>query len=223
MGGKKITEKTIGLALRTFRRRKVCTIEEISALLDCSKSATSKQLKKWKTMSSYNKNGRYYTLPDLPNFDQNGLWRYRGIGFSIHGNLKRTVVQLVSQSEAGLGAAEFKTLLGGEPTSFLSLFRNHPALVREKYLRSFVYFSAEKNDGRKQRQRRAEICLEAQMPSDAEAIAILAEAIKHPLLNPWDLAARLKKNGLDLSARSIHNLFMAHGLPLEKKTPDSQR
>lgn len=81
---------------------------------------------------SYNKNGRYYTLPDVPEFDAHGPWRWRGILFSQYGNLTQTVIELIRRSEAGLDAVEVGERLGLDPRSLLSPFADHPLLRREK-------------------------------------------------------------------------------------------
>jgi len=33
-------------------------------------------------LSSFNHDGRYYTLDDIPDFDINGLWHFQGVFFS---------------------------------------------------------------------------------------------------------------------------------------------
>ena len=141
-------------ARRTFRAQKVGTINGLADLLQCSVSTARRQLKQWKTHTSYNRNGRFYALPDVVRFDADGLWRYRGIGFSRYGNLTQTVVGLVRDSEAGLRAAELGNLLGLEPRSFLSAFADHAALWREKHQGRFVYFAAEDAIFQEQKPRR---------------------------------------------------------------------
>jgi len=117
----KINDSVVRKALGTFRAQKVATINQLADRLQCSVPTARRRLKQWKTHTSYNKNGRYYVLPDVVRFDADGLWRYRGIGFSRYGNLKQTVVGLVRGSPSGLRAGELGKLLGLEPRSFLSL------------------------------------------------------------------------------------------------------
>lgn len=217
----KIDDHVVRRAVRTFRAQKVATIDELTDLLHCSVSTARRQLKQWKTHTSYNKNGRYYALSDVVRFDADGLWRYRGIGFSRYGNLTQTVVGLVTGSPAGLGAGELGRLLGLEPRSFLSPFREHPALRREKHQGHFVYFAADREIFRQQKRRRMAMRGEAEMPSDAEAVAILVERIKHPRLSVEELVVRLKKQSVRVSAQGVQNLFAAHGLT-GKKTPPSR-
>ena len=212
-------DRRLRMALKTFRARKVCTIAQLADLLECSAPTVRRRLKRWSAHTSYNKNGRYYALPDVVSFDANGLWRYGAICFSRYGNLRQTLIGVVRNSRAGLCAAEVRELLGVEPRSFLSLFRNVPELRRERSQGRFVYFAAEHEIRNRQKQRRVEMSRESQMPSDAEALAILVEAIKRPDLSAEQLVARLRKRSFHISAQSVRNLFASHGLGGKKTLP----
>ena len=92
--------------LKRFRRVKVLTIEEVVELLKSSVMTARRRLKKWEALTSFNHNGRYYTLPRIPQFNDHGIWKYQRILFSKYGNLKQTILELVRRSEAGLSARE---------------------------------------------------------------------------------------------------------------------
>ncbi len=208
-------------ALKVFRAKKTATVDEIAAFLEASLPTARRRLKAWGAYRSYNQNGRLYALPAVVRFDENGLWQYRGTGFSKHGNLGQTLVQLVTHSEGGLCAAELGALLGMAPHAFLSQFRGHPALSRQKHQGRFVYFSAQAQRHRQQveaRGRRRED--DARMPGGAEAVAILVAAIKYPGLSARQLCRKVQKEGGASTPRRIENLFAHHGLTL-KKTPPS--
>jgi hypothetical protein len=81
-----------GDVLQIFRKEKVITIKRLVDLLHCCERTVQRHLRKWRTYTSYNCNGRYYTLPDIPQFDEYGLWGYRGIFFSRNGNLRHTIL-----------------------------------------------------------------------------------------------------------------------------------
>jgi hypothetical protein len=167
---------------------------------------------------SYNKNGRYYTLPNVPEFDPYGLWRWRGILFSQYGNLTQTVIEMVRRSEAGLDAAELGERLGLAPRSFLSAFADHPLLRREKMQGRFVYYAADPDLYSQQRQCRGLRSASGREPSELEAVAILVEKVKHPALSVDELCRRLRRRKLSVEPQMIRNLFARHGLA-EKKTP----
>ena len=207
--------------MKTFRARKVCTISELTDLLECSTATTRRRIKEWKTHTSYNNNGKYYALPDIINFDANGLWRFGATFFSRYGNLRQTLVGVVANSLAGLCAAELRELLGVEPRSFLSLFRNIPDLRREKHQGRFVYFAADEMIYREQRRRRLEMRQEPQTLSNAETISVLVETIKCPDLDIDQLLEHLQKRSFCPNVQAVRNLFATHDLK-RKKTPLSR-
>jgi hypothetical protein len=209
-----------GKTPRAFRRRKVMTLDEVAELIQSSIHTARRRLKEWRAHTSYNQNGRYYALPEVPEFDADGLWQCRGVFFSRFGNLKQTVVELIRRSPTGLDAGEMGSMLGLDPRSFLSSFADHPQIKREKAQGRFVYYCAERSVYSAQEQRRSELSAEGRQPRAFEAIAILVEKIKHPALSNEALSRRLKKQKLSVEPETIENLFVRHGLAV-KKTPRS--
>ena len=210
-----IDKKTI----RAVHQKKIITIDKLASLLKSSIKTARRRLKLWQAITSYNMNGRYYTLPGIPDFDCHGLWEYRQVRFSQHGNLKNTIIAFVNKSKAGLDAAEASDLLGISVGSFLSSLQEHPDFKREKIQGRFVYFCAAQKAYIKQKKLRYAMKRTIQLPSDIEAIAILVETIKNPDLRIDQLALKLQKNNYRISSESIENLFSYHGLSI-KKMPD---
>ena len=210
------TEKT----RKEFRRKMILTLAEVADLIQSSIYTARRRLKEWQALTSYNQNGRYYALPDVPKFDANGLWQHHGVFFSRYGNLKKTVVELVCSSPAGLDAGELRSLLGLDPRSFLSAFAEHPQLKREKHRGRFVYYCFDSPLYDKQWQRRQMLNTKGRQPTPSEAVAILVEMIKHPTLNTDALTRRLRKQNMSVTSEVIQNLFLRHDLTL-KKTPHS--
>ena len=68
--------------LMKLRKRKVFTIDQLISFLNGSMRTARRRIQQWKVYTSINQNGRYYTLPDIPQFNSNGLWRYRNVLFS---------------------------------------------------------------------------------------------------------------------------------------------
>jgi len=213
-------DESIGKARKVFRRRKILTLREVAELIQSSVHTARRRLKQWRAHTSYNQNGRYYTLPEAPKFDPNGLWHWRGVFFSQYGNLKQTVIELIRHSQAGLDAGEMRSLLGLDPRSFLSAFANHPRLKREKTQGRFVYYCADPSVYAKQQQRRGALSAKSRQPTSFEAVAILVEKIKHPALSNEALSRRLRKQKLFVEPQTIENLFVRHDLAV-KKTPPS--
>jgi hypothetical protein len=206
--------------LNVFYRKKVMTKIELMDLLQCSGKTVQRRIKLWRALTSYNKNSRYYTLPEIVVFDSYGIWHYKDISFSQYGNLDETVIQLVHTADAGLTGRELGNILGLEPRSFLSHFRGNPKLYRIKCNARFVYFSGEIKRQEKQievRQEQEEI-IAGQFPTSTQAVMILVELIKHPALSSAELAKGLCKQGMKITSSAIEQLLIHHGLI--KKNPN---
>lgn len=202
------------------RSKKVVTLAELMLSLNCSRRTAQRRLAEWQAISSYNRNGSYYTLPDIPQFDAHGLWHYRGVLFSRFGNLAETFVGLVTQSFAGLTTSEADALLGVRTNSFLWSLRKHQALRREKYQGRYVYLSAVPDRYLEQIEQRRLMRGIARLPTNSEAVIILVEKIKQPNLSNEELSRQLEKHKVFVEPEIIYDFFLRHDLA-EKKTPRS--
>lgn len=208
--------------LQQFRRQKIITLEQLVQLLQCSTITVRRRLKKWRTYTSINKNGRYYTLPQIPVFDENGLWKYQTILFSKHGNLKQTVIELIRQSPSGLDAGQIaKKLDLVANSSFFSQLKNVAALRREKHQGRFVYFSDSTEIYVRQKQQRLLTSHRSiELPTDAEAVVILVQLIKHPGISIERLVHKVGQVNKRIEADAIERFLDFHGLL--KKTSDTK-
>ena len=176
-----------------------------------------RRLKAWGALASFNHNSRFYTLPDLPQFDEHGLWFYQAIGFSRHGHLPHTIAALVCQSPDGLTAAQLGQRLRLNPRSFLWQFHQHPDLQRQKLQGHYLYLAADPAIAARQKALRSVAPATVRLPSAAEAIAILVQVIQHPDRSPQQLATHLHAQHPHLCAQAIVALFAHHGLTLKKR------
>lgn len=124
---------------------------------------------------------------------------------------------LVRQSPAGLTAAQLGQRLHLDPRSFLWQFHEHPALQREKDQGHYLYFAADAAVATRQKTARSAALPQTQLPSAAEAIAILVQAIQHPECSPQELSVRLRPAHPHLTPAAIAALFAHHGLTLKKR------
>lgn len=201
-----------------LRLKRIATLVELAVHLQCSARTAQRRLTQCRAIHSYNHNARYYTLPQIPQFDAHGLWRYRGVFFSRYGNLPQTFVQLVHQAPGGLTAAEAGARLGLRPSSFLWSLREHPAVKREKHQGLYVYWAGDADRRAAQQQQRAQARPIRRGLTEAEAIAILVEKIKQPSASVEALSRRLDRQSLRVEPARIGEFLAEHGVGV-KKTP----
>ena len=210
------------LVLERFRRQKIITIDQLVKLLTFSMITARRRLKKWQTYTSINQNGRYYTLPQIPVFDESGLWRYQSVLFSKHGNLTQTIVALIGASPQGLSATQIAKILDLTPnSSFISRFKSVHGVKREKHQGRFVYFSDQREIYNKQKDRWLVRQDPVDFPTDAQAIIILVHLVKHPGVGIEQLARQVAKQDKQIGSGAVRRFLAFHDLL--KKTSDTMR
>ncbi len=216
-------EKKEDEALKIFRSHKVVTMVNLVSLLNYSERTIKRRLRHWKAYTSYNHNSSFYVLPDIPEFDQYGIWKYRKIFFSKFGNLNKTLKGIIDQSAAGLNASEISDILGLSAYTFLSHFKNDSNLQRQQHNGRYIYFSKKPDIFEIQkiaRDEKRKSIAQSDLPSDADSVIILAELIKHLKDTVEQLTRRARRRGIRVSTEKVRNLFDYHNLL--KKTRDSQ-
>lgn len=195
-----------------FKEFNVLTLEQVSRKNKCSIRTVQRRFAKLSVLRSYNKNSRYYTLADIPDFNNNGIWRYQDILFSKYGNLKQTVKHLILVSDRGLNGNEIGEIVKLSPRSFMHHFREMEGVFREKYEGAYVYFSNDPPTYAKQNSNRIR-AVDARKIDDAVAVKILVEYIKHPDMSTRELSNVLRDRRVcRVSTFEIENLFAFHNL-----------
>ena len=205
--------------LNRFHQIKVLTIDQLVKLLESSAITARRYLNKWEAFTSFNYNGRYYTLPKIPEFDNNGIWKYQTILFSKYGNLKKTIIELIRGSEAGLSAREVAQIVEiRSNSSIFSQLQNVSGIRREKHAGCFVYFSDDQESYQKQKSALFGLKTKG-FPSDEEAVMILVQYIKHPHIGIEELSGIMARQGKIITPSVIRNFLEHHDLL--KKTVDT--
>lgn len=214
------SEKSIKNVKDRWKKTKTMLLEELVQIMSCSAITVRRKLKKWNSISSYNKNGRYYTLPEIAKFNDNGLWIYRGIGFSINGNLIQTIKHLVCFSTAGLYGEDVSRLLHLDSYSILARIMKTSCLRREKMFGKFIYFSSDRGIYNRQRNARMGIneSHSAEKISDSAGVIALVEFIKNPELGLLEISKHLNRQGVNITETVLSKFFEYHGIL--KKTQD---
>ncbi len=134
-----------------LRRRTIATMPELQRALGTTVAATVfRKLKDLDYITSYSHRGRYYALSDMARFDEQGLWSFRGVGFSRHGTLVATLEALVGASEAGYFATELEAAVGVGVDDALAKLARQGRLHREKITGRYLYCSVHKGPKREQ-------------------------------------------------------------------------
>ena len=163
--------------LRSFlRKEKIATLEQLKRALGTTGTMTVfRKLKELGYLSSYSHRGKYYTLHEIPDYDEQGLWDWHAVWFSRYGNLVETAREFVEDAESGVTARELESLLQVEcKRSLLKLYRKGQ-VVRVKIGGVQVYLSNHKG-----KQRSQKLCRK-DSAATADVIAPQVTALSHEL------------------------------------------
>jgi len=168
--------------LDLFRAPRILTLDQLSEKLDLSRSTILRRLQEHHYFSSYNRAGKFLTIPEVAEFDARGLWTWQGAHFSRQGTLKDTVAHWVETSPQGMTQEELVTLLSIRTHNVLLTLVQERRIDRQQLGSTFVYFSRQRARRRNQiRQRQAFLQRRPQTaPSSRQVIATLLELIQNP-------------------------------------------
>ena len=99
--------------------------------------------------TSYSHCGRYYTLDEVAEFDEQGLWSCREVWFSVYGTLLSTAAAMVEAADLGYFVYELDNLLHVGTKDALRKLVRDAHLTREKVAGQLLYCAA---DSRRRRQ-----------------------------------------------------------------------
>ncbi len=214
-----LLQKNADLLGQLFFDKKCWQIDELAGKLDYAVISVRRLLLQVGYYRSYTHNGRWYTLKDIPVFNDFGLWQHDEIGFSKCGTLTNTILHVIDSSRSGYPAGVLRNMLATDCRAVLTQMYQKGRLDRIKSNAQFVYLSADKHINNRQRI----TCTASgdKVPlgsiSSEVAVRVLVEFINDPSLSSIEISANLKnKMNIRVEPKQIKALFEQHGL---KKMP----
>lgn len=213
--------------VRLFQRKRVMDMKTLVKALDGrSRRSIFRDLTSNGYLSSYTHTGRYYTLAQIPELDEHGLWFFQGVGFSKAGTLKSTVTELVHTSEAGRRHEELESLLRIRVHNTLLILVRDGSIGRERIEKAYLYVSGEKVRAAEQVERRQAFLdeatkgVEVEVLPDTTLIEVLSEALVAGgvRIAPQVVSARLSARGVIVSTAQVETVFARYGIDAGKKT-----
>jgi hypothetical protein len=202
--------------LKLFVDYKILTLDVLKKKLGCSAFHIQSMLNNVGYHVSFTDNNKWYTLSNIPEFNEKGFWFFNEIGFSKHGNMGQTILYFINKSENGLTAKEIKEIISKKCLSILNIMFKKDQLERISGNNGYIYF-LKKTQKQKIEKTQLLEAKKASMPSDIDAIHILVALIQNPNSSPSDLSLVLKDK-ISCNLDSITTLFQH--FCLEKKTED---
>ncbi len=209
---------------RLFHRRPCWMLAPLAQSLGYALISVRRFLNHLGYFRSYTHNGKWYTLRGSPQFNREGIWHHKTIGFSRHGSLTATICHLVDRSPAGLSARDLAQKLQHPCHPVLTHLHQDQLLDRVPVAGEFRYLSPDPSRNRRQREQVAVASptSPATSLSTQAAVLMLVEYIKHPELSFEQLAAHLQQQReLTVTPERIRLFFQEHALKKTPVTPNS--
>jgi hypothetical protein len=212
--------------IELFDVKPVIVLKEMQKALNTASRATVfRHLARVSYRRSYNGNGKYYTKHDLTRYDRHGIFSYKGIHFSIDGNLAATVSRLVCESSSGHTQRELQELLQVRVQTSLVAMVHDKKLARTKVAGIFIYFHPNSKIGKVQLMKRHKMIEEREFSIEAVTNAVMIQVllilIRHPGSRVGDVAHRLKGYSPPITMKHVRVVFDRYNLDNvgEKKGP----
>ncbi len=203
-----------------FKKKKVLDMEQLRKILGGTTRVTAfRYLQKLNHLTSYTHTGKYYTLPEIAQFDPNGFWYYGDIGFSSRGTLVDTLAYVIKMSQSGKTNSELESHFRTRVQDALRPLLGRKKIVRTKSVNRNLYVSTNPIISDRQIQQRLKINGRKRLP-DWITGEILIETIRSfPMSPKIDVVVEcLLKRGSLITYEQVKQVFEEN--ELEKKTPD---
>jgi hypothetical protein len=169
--------------LRTLLlRRKIANLDELKQALGTSSTMTVfRKLKLLDYLTSYSYRGRYYTLREIAQFDEQGLWSHEGVRFSRFGTLLATAEALVNRSPRGYFVEDVARVLDVDMQDALRQLTGQRRVRRQIVSGRYLYTAVDRT--RQQAQLRARRPVQAlPLVVDAGRLEVSVDELKTAIL-----------------------------------------
>ena len=217
---RKIKKAKLEAVVSLFRKEKVLTIDKLFIVFKTqSRRTVLRHMKELDYITSYSHAGQYYTLFEIAEFDESGLWHYNDVGFSNHGTLLNTIAHLVNQSADGMTNSELQEKFHLVVKSALIDLVKKNKLAREKRENLYVYLNPDPDKAQGQLEKR-ESSLAIGLVDDSVAFRVLLMAYRltGKQVFPEQVASALKKDGSKIPLKAVRQVFQRYDIG--KKTSD---
>lgn len=202
---------------KLFAHRPVADLATLQRALGVtSRTSVFRALSPLGYLTSYSHAGRYYTLEEVPRFDQDGLWAHGEVLFSRHGTLRASIIHFVGRASAGQSHAELQTRLRLRVHDTLRDLVLGKHIGRVEMERLYLYVSVNQAISQAQLlERRRLLAIEPSprpLPESSVVIEILLAVVHHPKADPVEVAAVLRRQGKLVTREQVDAVFVHYSL-----------
>jgi hypothetical protein len=209
--------------IRSFiSSKKVVAFKRVFEQISCSELTLRKDIIEIGGMSSYTHQRSFVTLKNIPKFDVNGIWFFRGAGFTKHGSSLDLVIGLINLSKEGMTREEIEKIMKIKIFQQIQTLLNREQLYRVKIGNKYVYLPEEIIKNKKKRfrligSRQTEERHEGGIGVN-DLVSVLKVVLQEGDIKMQSLKRWVKKYSLKISFEKLEKIILKSNLD-EKKMP----
>ena len=128
---------------RLILKNKMSNMVEMKEVIGTKVDATIfRKLRELDYLRSYSHRGKYYTIPEVAEFDTKGLWSCRDVHFSKQGSLLNAIEYHVDRSVSGYFEYEIESLLHVTVRAAVLKLLKENKISRQKIAGRYLYCSS---------------------------------------------------------------------------------
>lgn len=146
---------TIEAIQKVFEEKHIYSAEYLRKHFGCSHQCIWENLTKLGYYSSFTHNSKYYTLADIPEFNDNDIWFHTDavigeVGFTNKKTASNLILCLINSSQTGLTARNLTDIMKIRICNQLNALVNKSKIQKLKLENKIYYFSIDENQFREQ-------------------------------------------------------------------------
>ena len=128
---------------RLILKNKMSSMVEMKEVIGTQVDATIfRKLRELHYLRSYSHRGKYYTIPEVAEFDTKGLWSCRDVHFSKQGSLLNAIEYHIDRSVGGYFEHEIESLLHVTVRAAILKLVKENKIFRQKVAGRYLYCSS---------------------------------------------------------------------------------
>ena len=204
---------------RIIREDKIQSFETILSKMDCSSITIGRDIKTIGAITSYTHRGKYITISDIPDFDENGIWFYKKIGFAKFKNSLDLIISIINAKEA-ITKEDIEEILKIQISKQIQILLKHDRLHRVKLGAKYFYLSEELARNKKRQKQFLPIDIEAYYDikvNITDLIAVLKIILTEHKIDISNMQKLIEKYTLQIPVKKIEQLILRYDLSSKKK------
>jgi len=215
--GKK--NERLELLSNVVEANKVISMQELAKIFKECKKTMRRDIKQLDAITSYTHRGKFITLPHIPSFDVNGIWFYKGIGFTKHRNSMDLIVSIINAKET-ITKEEMEEILKIKISKQIQILLELNRLHRVKLGGKYCYISEELAKNKKRRMQLLDIGTEQYYEKKVkltDLVAVLKAVLTEHKIDMNSLNKLIKKYSLDVPIKKVEQILLRYDLSSKKK------